>query len=308
MITMRNSLRTITLLTVTASLCSGHVGERVVPIFEIPDELLSEIDIHDGDIDDWHTVIGEPTLTGLDLTPDYVAGSGEEYDPSNLDFRIWVAWHRDLNRIYVVAQGSDDVLVDPSADPDGEVGPIGEEGLLGMEIDGDHSGGIYLVPEEEDEGSKSLWQGVQLFSGGPFSYLRKPAVNMLSTVPPEECCWFSEPPYADVGGATYGENPTVWVTEMYVTPFDRLVPESRDETVISKLGSDGIIGLRVTVFDDDDPQIPGHEAVFSFPPVDWNLPQGPDKFADGLLVPVGGSAGSAVESVSWGRIKASLEP
>ena len=155
-----------------------------------------------------------------------------------------------------MSQGIDDILVDPSSDPDGEVGPI-EEGLIGLEIDGDHSGGVYVVLEEEDQGSKSLWQGVQLFSGGPFSYLRKPAVNMLSTVPPEECCWFSEAPFADVGGAAYGENPTVWVTEMYVTPFDRLVPESRDETVISKLRPDGLIGLRVTVFDDDDPQIPG---------------------------------------------------
>ena len=67
---MRNTWRTITLITVTAFMCSAHVGDRVVPIFEIPEESFSEIDIHDGDIEDWLNVIGEPSLTGLDLTSD----------------------------------------------------------------------------------------------------------------------------------------------------------------------------------------------------------------------------------------------
>ena len=90
---MRTTWRTIALIAVTASLCPAHLGDRVVPIHEIPEESFSEIDLHDGDIDDWLTVIGEPSLTGLDLTAD-LSGDGEEYDPSDLDFRIWLAWYR----------------------------------------------------------------------------------------------------------------------------------------------------------------------------------------------------------------------
>ncbi len=301
---MRNIWLTIGLLAVNASLCSAHVGDRVVPVFEISDEMLSEIDIHDGEIGDWLAVIGEPSLTGLDLTAD-VSGGMEEYDPSDLDFRIWLAWHRGLNRIYIAAEGVDDVLVD--RDDDGE---WYWDGVIGLEIDGDHSGGIYVFKD----GDESQWQGVQHFVGGPLGYLET-AVNTPSTVRPEYCtigspditCWFTVPPFADVGGATYGENPTVWMTEMYVTPFDWLVDDDRDETVISELRPDGIVGLRVAVHDDDDPQNRGGDAAFLFPAIDHDSAHGPDQFADGLLVPVGGRD-SAKESVSWGRIKASLQP
>ena len=297
---MRNALRTIALLAGTSSLCWAHVGDRVVPIFEIPEESLSEIDIHDGVIGDWLDVIGEPSLTGPDLTPDFGVGFGEEYNPGDLDFRIWLAWHRGLNRVYIALEGVDDVFVD--------LGDGFSDGHIGLEIDGDHSGGIFTSFVKEEEGFISMWQSVQQFNGGPLSYQREPAISMLSPVPDEECCWFSEPPYADVGGAIYGEQPSVWMTEMYVTPFDRLVPDSRDETVISELRPEGIIGLRVFVPDLDDPQESSYDALFTIPPIDRDFDQGPDQFGDGLLVPVGGSAGSAVESVTWGRIKASLQP
>ena len=298
---MRNILRTIVLLALTVSLCSGHVGDRVVPIFEISEESLSEIDIHDGEIGDWLTVMGEPSLTGRDLTADVSGTHGEEYDPSDLDFRIWLAWHRGLNRIYVAVEGVDDFLVDQGAEN------WYWDGLVGLEIDGDHSGGVF------DRGSlETILLESQTFQGGPFSHqpfsnLNKPAVHLLYSIGLEECCWFSEPPFADVGTAIYGENPTVWMTEMYVTPFDRLVPDSRGDTVISELRPDGIIGLRVTVTDQDDGRKFAPDGVFFIPVFDSNFAQGPDQFADGLLVPVGGVA-SAVESVSWGRIKVSLEP
>ncbi len=65
------------------------------------------------------------------------------------------------------------------------------------------------------------------------------------------------------------------------------------------------------VFDVDDPQGDGGpDGIYTIPPVDPDpeSSQGPDFFGDGLLVPVGGTEDSAVESVSWGRIKASLQP
>lgn len=307
---MRNTWRTITLITVTAFMCSAHVGDRVVPIFEIPEESFSEIDIHDGDIEDWLNVIGEPSLTGLDLTAliedpnkGITNAPGEEYDPSDLDFRIWLAWHRGLNRIYAAAEGVDDVLVEPDDDDE-----LYWDGVVILQIDGDHSGGVYSYKD----GDESQWQSVQGFVGGPMGYwverqVRYPEYCKIGS--PETTCWFQAPPFADVGGATYGENPTVWMTEMYVTPFDRLVPDSAEETVVTELRPGGIIGLLLVISDDDNPPARNKEATFTIPPIDPDSPTpGPVEFADGLLVPVGGLAGSAVESVTWGRIKASLQP
>ena len=198
---MWNTLRTITLIAVSASLSSAHVGDRVVPISEIPEESFSEIDIHDGNIEDWLNVIGEPSLTGLDLTAEIGGTYGEEYDPSDLDFRIWLAWHRGLNRIYAAVEGVDDVFVGWGDDE------FYWDGVIGLEIDGDHSGGIYL-PQDGDE---SKWQSVQTFVGGPIGYL----VNTGSTVRPEYCtignpettCWFKVTPLCGRGRGNLWRKP-----------------------------------------------------------------------------------------------------
>ena len=73
----------------------GHVGDRVFPFYEIIDE--AAIDVTDGTIEDWEELFGEPSLTSLDFTGfTSYQGSGEsmDYNPSDLDFRIWLGWNR----------------------------------------------------------------------------------------------------------------------------------------------------------------------------------------------------------------------
>ena len=41
--------------------------ERVYPIMERTDEMRTRIDVRDGSVDDWREVLGEPTLTPVDL-------------------------------------------------------------------------------------------------------------------------------------------------------------------------------------------------------------------------------------------------
>ena len=302
---MGKPLCTNILLILTASYCFGHIGDRVVPIPEIPEELITQIDIKDGDIEDWLNVIGEPSLTGLDLIPNFGDGWGEEYNPGDLDFRIWMGWHRGMNRIYLAGQGVDDVLVDQS---DGVWDDWYWDGMMRLEIDGDHSGGIFVWDEDEDVGLTTWWEGVQFFSVGALNYRRNPFVHMLFPNPPEDCCWFSRPPFADMGAEVNGEKPSVWVMETYITPFDRLVFESREETVISELEPNKIVGLRITVTDLDDPERQiGYDGLYSIPPIESQPNPGPDFFADGILLPTD-KRENAVESVSWGRIKASLLP
>ena len=138
--------------------------------------------------------------------------------------------------------------------------------------------------------------------------------------------WFS-PPYSDGGGGVAGENPTVWVVEFYVSPFDWLVlefpypdPEHADDpdyvspaaglepgpesSEASPLQTGRIIGFNVAVRDDDIVGINQPDFLI----VAYEYPFSADAFVDGLLVGSDGNipGDTAVESVTWGRIKASL--
>ena len=42
--------------------------------------------------------------------------------------------------------------------------------------------------------------------------------------------WYIQPPYAGGDGARHGDNPAIAVTEFYLTPFDRLVLNSQDDS------------------------------------------------------------------------------
>ena len=88
----------------------GHGGDRVYPFYEIPDE--AAIDLKDGSIEDWMELFGEPSLTSLDFTAfEDQARIRMDYDPSDLDFRIYLGWNGDTDRIYVGAIFIDDVYV-----------------------------------------------------------------------------------------------------------------------------------------------------------------------------------------------------
>ena len=83
-----------------------HVGDRVYPIAYLSDEMLEEIRLDDGLVDEWYQLIGEPAMTLLDFTESF---GMRELDPSDLDFRIWLAWHDDPARFYAAFLASDEV-------------------------------------------------------------------------------------------------------------------------------------------------------------------------------------------------------
>ena len=105
----------ITLLTLAAMSAdvvplAAHVGDRLYPISYLSEETLSALDQDDASVEDWIEAVGEPTLTLLDFD---LASYGpqvtsyDQYDPANLDFRIWLGWSRD-GKIHVAGQFADD--------------------------------------------------------------------------------------------------------------------------------------------------------------------------------------------------------
>ena len=74
----------------------AHVGDRLLAIPYLSEKTLANIEL-DGDVDDWAEVLGPPILTPLDFRvrqqePFHGKVLYDEYDPANLDFRIWMGW------------------------------------------------------------------------------------------------------------------------------------------------------------------------------------------------------------------------
>ena len=299
------------LLTVFAQEPSeAHQGERLYVIPEITEEMLSGLDLHDGSIHDWEDLIGEPVLSLIDfvnapLPPTFEA---RQLDPSDLDFRIWLGWHAATDRIYVAAILSDDVYVN-EYDRHGRWIFMNQHDSMGIWLDGDHSGGRW-VPEgtRVDTPEKKLFYHQQAQGYAAISYVTEGSTVSL---PPATEWWADDwmvtPPYAEGGGSVYGEKPLFWVVEFAVTPFDRMLWNDPGESRASELEAGKIIGFDMWVSDrDHGPGINFDDLYVLVLSSDDTA----DFFVDGLLqgaVSAPGEAGSVVQDVTWGRIKASLE-
>ena len=292
-----------------------HVGDRVYPIAYLSDEMLEDIRLDDGFADEWSELVGEPTLTILDFSETF---SRRQYDPSDLDFRIWLAWHDDPARIYAAFVSSDDVYInehDYSVESSFR-DVIWTHDSISLAVDGDHRGGpalssnATLEDREEHLGSTQSYDAIARTASGPILDVGIIRVNTGTFA------WTTLPPYGEGGGGVFGEAPIISVIELYVTPFDDWEGwDSPGEIEVSKLSAGRVIGFAMIVYDydyfetfsrDSDPWA-RWTAGSDYRQV-WRL-RG-DRFLDGLLLGPDPSAppdDSAVESVSWARIKASLE-
>ena len=296
----------------------AHIGDRVYPIIEISDEQIGMIDLHDGFVDEWHDVIGPPTLTGLD----FIGRLGAEYQPHDLDFRIWIGWNRNSNRVYVAGQFVDDMYVNEF--PHNWYDRFNQHDSMAIWIDGDHSGGGRF---ESNSRTEQVYEAISHVPTGPTVSMPHVTTGFAADSASLRS-WVVLPPYSDGGGGVAGENPTVWVVEFYVTPFDWLVlefpypdPDHADDpdyvdpaaglepgpesSEASPLQAGRIIGFNVTVMDDD---IVGSTNEPDLLIIAYEYPMSTDSLVDGLLVGSDGNipGDTAVESITWGRIKASL--
>ncbi len=315
---INKSLRIALVLLIGPALSAGaHVGGRVFPIPELTDEMLAEIQL-DGFVEEWSDLIGEPAMTLLDFTPERGSAPAGPLEPSDIDFRIWLAWHDDPARLYVALVAADDDYenthtydVDGSSLKDLMVGNRNDAIMLG--VDGDHSGGPGFVNQSLSDDYFVEVSGTQLYE----AISRTPAGPTLDDYRSRHWSggvfsWMALPPYAEAGGRVAGERPVIWSIELYITPFDYRGEEltSPEGSVASDLSAGRFIGFAMGVFDGDkgglatdlqlvpealaDPDREVFDDISNF---------SADYFLDGLLLPAGGTA---VESVTWGRIKASL--
>ena len=305
------------LLLSLAMSADAHVGDRVYPIAYLSDEMLERIDLEDGLVDEWYDLVGEPTMTLLDFTEEEM---GMKPDPSDLDFRIWLGWHDDPARFYVAFQGSDDDYkndLDYSSESPASSVIILQDCIV-VALDGDHSGGAgCLSCSEEDwldeHGNTQVYWAIARTPSGPVLDLPFPRYYFPTQV--DEFAWTILPPLAHGGGGVAGENPTISVIEVYVTPLDSWAGQhSPEEVVVSDWAAGQIVGFGVGVADREKS---GEHGV-TWTPEAMQASEQPqelpvielgfllaDRFIDGILLSAD-PGGSVIESVSWGRIKASL--
>ena len=294
MIAQRVVIAVITFLSLPLD---GHVGDRIIPIFEITDDMLEQIDLRDGSINEWED-FSEPTLTLLDFTGNDQPNSRSDftYDPADFDFRIWLGWNATHNRIYGSIQSVDDTYR-------GFEDASREDGLF-FYVDGDHTGGPYnlLGGGQQDERQAQLYE--------TYIYARVPDGPNVELAFLYESDWHNRPPYADAGGGVIAENPVFWVIEFYVTPFDELIWDDQEGGVISGLEVGSVVGLFIVIRDSDSDgsDWASYHIDDGFLRGGENAAVNADAFVDGLLLGADGNipVDSVVRSDSWGRIKASL--
>ena len=301
---------------ILAGIAEAHSGSRLYPSTSLPMKCWRTIDIHDGLIDEWYE-IGEPSMTLLDFQ---VFQNRHPPDPSNLDFRIWLAWHDEPDRIYAAFIIADDEYRNEhDYNSDSRYSMYDHDSVV-FQLDADHSGGSGRGDGWDDfrgEKFRRLLGETQRYSAvartvsGPIlnNHMRADPGIWTSFGIPDS--WKVRPPYGDAGGMAGGREPHRQ-RHRDVRHAIRLVDAWDDvtETGFSELSAHQIIGFCAQIIEKDCADCTQSGTSWHPSEIEENgswidlYDAVADIFVDGLLLP---AQETAVESVTWGRIKASLE-
>ncbi len=296
------------LLVCLAAHVFAHAGDEIYPFLELLDEDLARIDLTDGSVEDWYEVLGEPSLVASDFY-----WVNYDYDPAELDFRIWLAWHQASNTVWIAMERFDDLYFN-RYDGGGPSWMVRWDSSIAFLVDGDHTAGPYSQPLGLDckycTPERILARNRQAQRW--MAIAEAPDGEILDYDGFSE--WVVREPYALAGSGVIGQSPATTVVEFKVTPFDDLIYDDEDASEVSQLRPGKIIGFTMRTNDNDATEYKdgsGPAIQLSLGPEVSRLRYNASLFVDGLLVGAGEDPSSyddvsAVEPSSWGRIKAAL--
>ena len=319
---MRKSLTMAVLLLAFGS-AQAHVPPGVtLGVWQWPSSALPTMD---GDIGEWEVIPDYLWLTPSTLDTDgnalfhAVAGDhkgmdGTENDASDLTIRVAVAWNDEFDRMYFAQERFDDVYDRDVAEPPGACG--GDDSIE-VHVDADHSGGLLYYSGDDfpdtDEG-----RAARTSANGrdaQIAHFRFPPIgegnNAWHWLWVSAATWHDRAPYSccpdsyDLDGEHGGTDVTL-TAEWWSVYFNALVHESPEESVIAPLSEGQVIGMGVAFCDiDGASNDSGHNSVWrSGGPGGARWYADSDVVSDWLLLE---NMMTAVESNSWGQVKASLE-
>jgi len=297
----------ILLLALSMTVAFGALvsAQDAFPVYEISTDDLP--DLRDNTLSDWEDVLPGTSLTHDDFAPLAVA-DGAGIDPADLAYRTFLAWHSATQTIYICLERVDDVYINTYEG--GAPQDMWQYDGLEFMVDGDHSGGSYngFSVDEYGEEQAKLLSGYQAQQ-----YVLLPESGNGVTIGSNTSAsgWATNLPWADGGGFAEGEAPTTSVMEGYFTAWDALNWQGPGLSTRSTLAEGRVIGFQLSVMDWD---VVGTYHAFHTLSGLASTWREADNFVKGELIGCDyGDCGSApieptaVESESWGRIKASLQ-
>ena len=279
----------------------GHYPEGVAyRAFQFPDHLVPVID---GDLRDWE-VVGESYAILTGQFNDLISPEVEASDSDDFAARLMVGWNKAENRLYIAAQVRDDIhQIDR---PAGSATVLFfQDDAMELFIDADHSGGRFANFAELSHEEQLRRNGTEA------------SHFVLAGPPPDEdffvnysaAAWYalSDGPYTKAAvefvGVLGGEGVTNY--EVMLVPFDHIDINAVFQSEEHVLRENEILGFNVE-FNDFDVHSELFDAKWSLSG-QYNSNRFSDRFTDLILMPLEGILQlTAVESSSWGRLKASL--
>lgn len=277
-----------------ASRTDAHQGSFVIPILELPTSQLPDLD--DASLEDWEAFVPEISQSF------FSSPSGQ--DPSDLAWRVFLAWHFESQRLLIGVERLDDVFY-----------PVGNftGDRFDFSVDADHSGGQFqgFGPEEANRSGSTAQSYLTSFRQANHT-----GEDFLSIVYWEQ--WPSEGDWADHQLTVSGEAPSRVVLEASITAWDSLSRTGIADSKAHRLEANQIIGLQLVFFDEDGTLDVGIHWLTN-PDNCQNCEGLPgsfsaSSFADALLIPCqiedcsAEPIQSSVAADSWARIKTSLVP
>ena len=292
----------------TVALCTGLAAHEPADMtfyaFGFP---LHAIPVADGDLSDWDMV---PESYQINLGENFyetVRGIGTDLDLNDINIKCIVGWNEETNRIFSMSDVVDDYLHNKRETPSGH----NWDDDINFVVDADHSGGDLKAGHDLEDDHERLQ--LEYSTGQLYTALVPPIDGwwLFMYHHDTEFAWLTDgknTPSLDhlsVGWSRTGESegPGTYTYEFRVSPWIFLDYQGLAGSTEVDLETGLImhIGYLFKDYDTDD----SYEGSYDFPPV-HDVWKNASVAADFELAPVElGLFPTAVETDSWGRIKAS---
>ena len=252
----------------------------------------------DGDLSDWEGLTPALRMSAFeDLVTD------ADIDTEDFDVQVWIGWSDSANRLYVAVEVVDDIhQVDRPAGT--AVTRIFQDDDLEVFIDADHSGGQFADFSDLDPQEQLARNGTE----ANHFVLAGPHDDTEEYVNFSAAGWYAlaDGPYTEAQVRYEGDRGGVGVTryEMSFVPFNRVNVTADFLSVPHDLQAEEVLGFNLEL-NDYDTRSELFDAKWSLSGA-FNAFRLSERFTDLWLEPP--ARATAIEDLTWGRIKASLRP
>ncbi len=235
--------QSIILLFISICLNAYSIPGKEYKIFQFKKGQIPRID---GQFSDWEMVPDSYTI-GLDQLMDTEYGHGTNLDPADFDLNVKVGWVKDLNRLYFYVEAYDDYwdFDDPA---------LGQD-IFELVVDGNLSGGAFI--KKHNENKNKLPVSELHFKGhGEHAqnyHIFTPVMNKVWAMIWGNAYWIKDFPHANAAynyNFEHSESGSLKM-EFWITPFDHASPDGFENSIVSELKENDIIGLSWCMLDFD---------------------------------------------------------